>query len=406
MIGSMILGCIVGWFAPEFGMKIKPLGTLFINMMFCVVVPLVFSSISSSIASMKSRQRAGKIIRVTLGTFVITGAIAAFIMFVLMKIFPPVLQAWNEIPKEEMGEYATASEMIVNFFTASDFVGLLSRRSMLPLIIFSLLFGFAANLSGGAEGKVALGLTALSDVMLKFVQIITYYAPVAFFAIFADLVAQYGSAITESYARAMLVYYPLCFIYIFTAFPLFARFGGGKHGIKTMMNHIISPAIVSLGTCSSVATIPTNMEAASATGISKDVSEIVLPLGATMHMDGSCFSCVLKIAFVFGVFGQSLQWSQLLPIVLVAVLSSVGMSGVPGGGYIGEYIICSIFFPTQIEVAFPILVMIGNLVDPPATMINASGDYVVSYIVSRFVDGKDWLDKAVSVQSAKTNGLI
>lgn len=406
MIGSMILGCIVGWFAPEFGMKIKPLGTLFINMMFCVVVPLVFSSISSSIASMKSRQRAGKIIRVTLGTFVITGAIAAFIMFVLMKIFPPVLQAWNEIPKEEMGEYATASEMIVNFFTASDFVGLLSRRAMLPLIIFSLLFGFAANLSGGAEGKVALGLTALSDVMLKFVQIITYYAPVAFFAIFADLVAQYGSAITESYARAMLVYYPLCFIYIFTAFPLFARFGGGKHGIKTMMNHIISPAIVSLGTCSSVATIPTNMEAASATGISKDVSEIVLPLGATMHMDGSCFSCVLKIAFVFGVFGQSLQWSQLLPIVLVAVLSSVGMSGVPGGGYIGEYIICSIFFPTQIEVAFPILVMIGNLVDPPATMINASGDYVVSYIVSRFVDGKDWLDKAVSVQSAKTNGLI
>lgn len=406
MIGSMILGCIVGWFAPEFGMKIKPLGTLFINMMFCVVVPLVFSSISSSIASMKSRQRAGKIIRVTLGTFVITGAIAAFIMFVLMKIFPPVLQAWNEIPKEEMGEYATASEMIVNFFTASDFVGLLSRRAMLPLIIFSLLFGFAANLSGGAEGKVALGLTALSDVMLKFVQIITYYAPVAFFAIFADLVAQYGSAITESYARAMLVYYPLCFIYIFTAFPLFARFGGGKHGIRTMMNHIISPAIVSLGTCSSVATIPTNMEAASATGISKDVSEIVLPLGATMHMDGSCFSCVLKIAFVFGVFGQSLQWSQLLPIILVAVLSSVGMSGVPGGGYIGEYIICSIFFPTQIEVAFPILVMIGNLVDPPATMINASGDYVVSYIVSRFVDGKDWLDKAVSVQSAKTNGLI
>lgn len=406
MIGSMILGCIVGWFAPEFGMKIKPLGTLFINMMFCVVVPLVFSSISSSIASMKSRQRAGKIIRVTLGTFVITGAIAAFIMFVLMKIFPPVLQAWNEIPKEEMGEYATASEMIVNFFTASDFVGLLSRRAMLPLIIFSLLFGFAANLSGGAEGKVALGLTALSDVMLKFVQIITYYAPVAFFAIFADLVAQYGSAITESYARAMLVYYPLCFIYIFTAFPLFARFGGGKHGIRTMMNHIISPAIVSLGTCSSVATIPTNMEAASATGISKDVSEIVLPLGATMHMDGSCFSCVLKIAFVFGVFGQSLQWSQLLPIILVAVLSSVGMSGVPGGGYIGEYIICSIFFPTQIEVAFPILVMIGNLVDPPATMINASGDYVVSYIVSRFVDGKDWLDKAVSVRSAKTNGLI
>ena len=163
--------------------------------------------------------------------------------------------------------------------------------------------------------------------------------------------------------------------------------------MKTMFKHIARPAVVSLGTCSSVATIPTNMEVAEATGISKDVSEMVVPLGATMHMDGSCFSCVLKIAFVFGVFGLDLTWGQLIPIILVAVLSSVGMSGVPGGGYIGEYIICSIFFPTQMELAFPILVAIGNLVDPPATMINSSGDYVISYIVSRFVDGKDWLQK-------------
>ena len=115
-----------------------------------------------------------------------------------------------------------------------------------------------------------------------------------------------------------------------------------------------------------------------------------------MHMDGSCFSCVLKIAFVLGVFGEKLTWGQLIPITLLAVFSSVGMSGVPGGGYIGEYIICSVFFPTKMELAFPILVAIGNLVDPPATMINASGDYVVSYIVSRFVDGKDWLQKKLN----------
>ena len=215
----------------------------------------------------------------------------------------------------------------------------------------------------------------------------------AFFGFFADLVATYGSQITESYARAMVVYYPLCFVYIFTAWPLFAWFGGGKGGVRTMFRHITKPAVVSLGTCSSVATIPTNMEEAADTGISKDVADMVLPLGATMHMDGSCFSCVLKIAFVLGVFGQRLTPGMLVPVILVAVLSSVGMSGVPGGGYIGEYIICSIFFPTQMEVAFPILVVIGNLVDPPATMINAAGDYVVCYIVSRFVDGKDWLQK-------------
>ena len=196
-----------------------------------------------------------------------------------------------------------------------------------------------------------------------------------------------------------MIYYPLCFIYIFTAFPLFARFGGGKGAARTMFQHITRPAVVSLGTCSSVATIPTNLKEAEDTGISKDVAEMVVPLGATMHMDGSCFSCVLKIAFVWGVFGQEMSWGKLIPIVLVAVLSSVGMSGVPGGGYIGEYIICSIFFPNQMELAFPILVAIGNLVDPPATMINSAGDYVVSYIVSRFVDGKDWLQKQLSKKS-------
>ena len=399
MIACMIAGAIAGWVAPDFGHMIKPLGTVFINMMFCIVVPLVFASISSSVANTKSRKRAGKILGTTVATFVITGAIAAVIMFLLVKAFPPVLTPWAEIPSESMGDYASLSDMIVNFFTVSDFSGLLSRRAMLPLIVFSLLFGFAVNLNGGSESIIGKWLEDLTSVMLKFVQIVTYYAPIAFFAIFADLVATYGAETLKGYGRALLLYYPLCFVYIFTAFPLFAWFGGGKGAIKTMFQHITRPAVVSLGTCSSVATIPTNLEEASQTGISKDVAEMVIPLGATMHMDGSCFSCVLKIAFVLGVFGNNLGLDMLIPVVLVAVLSSVGMSGVPGGGYIGEYIICSIFFPDILEVAFPILVAIGNLVDPPATMINSAGDYVVSYIVSRFVDGKDWLQKVLSKNS-------
>ena len=405
MLGAMILGAILGWVWPAQpdgsggivsgtgATVLKPLGTVFINLMFCVVVPMVFASISSAVANMESRKRAGKIMGVTVGTFVVTGAIAAVIMYVLMMIVPPVPAAWTNLAAQEIGEYATLPDMLVNFFTASDFSGLLTRRAMLPLIVFSLLFGFAVNLNGGKDTPVGKFLDDLAGVMLKFVKIITYYAPIAFFGFFADLVATYGPQITENYVRALAVYYPLCFIYIFTAWPLFAWFGGGKGAVGVMFRHITKPAVVSLGTCSSVATIPTNMEEAADTGIRKDVADMVLPLGATMHMDGSCFSCVLKIAFVLGVFGQKLSLGMLIPVVLVAVLSSVGMSGVPGGGYIGEYIICSIFFPAQMEIAFPILVVIGNLVDPPATMINAAGDYVTCFIVSRFVDGKDWLQK-------------
>ncbi len=394
MLVSMVLGCVAGYVNPEFGHAIKPLGTIFINMMFCVVVPLVFASIAGSIANMQSRGRAGKIMTTTVVTFLVTGAFAAIIMFVLMKVFPPVLVPWNNMDAEAVGEHATMADMLVNFFTASDFVGLLSRKAMLPLIVFSVLFGFSTSLAGGPESEVGKWLDSLTNVMMNFIRIITKYAPIAFFAIFADLMATYGSAVTKAYGRAMLVYYPLCFIYIFTAFPLFARLGGGKGAIPVMFRHIARPAIVSLGTCSSVATIPTNVTEATESGINPDISKMVCPLGATMHMDGSCFSCVLKIAFVLGALGQEFSWSMLPSVVLVAVLSSVGMSGVPGGGYIGEYIIASIFFPSQIEVAFPILIAIGNLVDPPATMINSAGDYVVCFIVSRFTDGKNWLQKA------------
>ena len=409
MLTGIVGGCILGAFFPLVkdadgntisagATVLKPLGTLFINMMFCIVVPMVFASIAGAVANMGNRKRAGKIMGVTIGTFVITGAIAALIMYFIMQVFPPVLTPWNDIPSEEIGEYATLSELIVNFFTAEDFVGLLSRRAMLPLIVFSILFGFAVNLNGGKDSIIGKWLEDLSAVMLNFVKIVSYYAPIAFFGFFADLVATYGSQITTDYARAMLAYYPLCAIYVFTAFPLFAWIGGGKKGPREMFRHILKPAMVSLGTCSSVATIPTNMEAAKDTGISKDVSDMVLPLGATMHMDGSCFSCVLKIAFVFGVFGKDFGLDMLVPVILVAVLSSVGMSGVPGGGYIGEYIICSIFFPEQIAMAFPILITIGNLVDPPATMINSAGDYVVSFIVERFVTGKDWLEKHLAAK--------
>ena len=396
LLSCMVAGALVGWFAPDFGHSIAFLGTVFINMMFCIVVPMVFASIAGSVANMESKERAGKIMGYTVGTFVVTGAIAAVIMFVLMKVFPPVLEPWTNLAAEEIGEHASMTDMIVNFFTSSDFVGLLSRRAMLPLIVFSILFGFAVQMTGGKDSIIGQWLSVLTDVMMKFVNIVTYYAPIAFFAIFADLVATYGSDVAAGYGRAMLVYYPLCFIYIFTAFPLFAWFGGVKGAVGIMFKHIARPAVVSLGTCSSVASIPTNLEEANETGINKDVAGMVMPLGATMHMDGSCFSCVLKIAFVLGVFGEQLSWSRLPFIVLVAVLSSVGMSGVPGGGYIGEYIICSIFFPTQMELAFPILVAIGNLVDPPATMINSAGDYVVCYIVERFVEGKDWLQKIMA----------
>lgn len=395
MLLAIVLGCVLGALWPG-ATCLAPLGTIFINLMFCIVVPLVFCSLSSSIACMKSPKRAGKIMGTTLLVFIVTGLIAAVIMLFAMRLYPPVLEPWADAAAGAVDEQASVAQLLVNFFTVEDFAALLSRRAMLPLIVFSILIGFGVNLSGGADCLTAKVLQDMTNCLLKVVSLISYYAPVAFFGFFASLVATYGAQITAAYGRAMLVYYPLCFVYALVAFPLYAYLGGGKEGVRVMRRHILCPAVTALGTCSSVATIPTNMEVAKETGISKDVSNIVVPLGATMHMDGSAMSAIIKVAFLFGMFGQDFTTGRAILAIIVAVFSSVAMSGIPGGGGTGELVLCSIFFPDHLAVAFPIALALGNLVDPPATMVNSAGDYVVSFIVSRYVDGKDWLQKQLA----------
>ena len=408
MLTGIIAGCIVGAIFPAVkdaegsvvsagATVLEPLGTVFINLMFCIVVPMVFCSISSAIANMDSMKKAGKIMGVTIITFLCTAGIAAILMYIVCRIFPLVQGQYN-VTEGEVGEGLGLADMIINFFTKPDFPELWSRKAILPLIVFAVLFGFGVQMAGGKQTMTAKLLEDLTNVIMKVVKIITYYAPIGFFGFFATLVATYGPELIGDYGRTLIIYYVMAFAYMFVFFPIYARFGGGKGGAKVMFSHLFKPAAVSFGTCSSVATIPTNMEEAEATGISKDISDIVLPMGATMHMDGSAMSAIVKVAFLFGIFGKDFgTWEAILAII-VAVFSSVAMSGVPGGGGTGELVLCTIFFPNEMAIAYPIAIALGNLVDPPATMVNAAGDYVVSYIVARFVDGKDWLQKRLHKQ--------
>ena len=403
MLVGIIAGCVVGALWPavkdangeiiQQGARVlEPLGTLFINLMFCIVVPMVFCSICSAIANMDSMKKAGKIMGVTVVTFLVTAAIAAIIMYIICRIFP-LVQGQYEVVEGEVGTSLSVADLIINFFTKPDFIELWSRRAILPLIVFAILCGFGIQMAGGKETMTAKLLADITQCIMKVVKLISYYAPIGFFGFFAYLVATYGPDLIGDYSRTLIIYYVLCFVYMFTFFPIYARFGGGKGAIKVMFRKLFKPAAVSFGTCSSVATIPTNMEAAQETGINKDISDIVLPLGATMHMDGSSMGAIIKVAFLFGIFGKDFTTGEAILAIVVAVFSSVAMSGIPGGGGTGDLVLCTMFFPDQLAIAYPISIALANLIDPPATMINAAGDYVVSYIVARFVDGKDWLQK-------------
>ncbi len=394
MLVGITGGCITGWLWPN-ATSLEPLGTVFTNMMFCIVVPMVFCSIASAIANMNSAKKAGKILGTTILTFFGTAAIAAVLMYIVVRIVPLTTGNYT-IAEGEVNVTMSLSDMIINFFTKPDFAELWSRKAILPLIVAAVIFGFGVQMAGGSETATAKLLADLSNCIMQTVKIITYYAPIGFFGFFAYLVATYGPSLIGDYGRTLILYYIMSFAYMLIFSPIYARFGGGKGAAKVMFQHLFKPAAVSFGTCSSVASIPTNMEAAADTGISKEVTDIVLPLGATMHMDGSAMSAIIKVAFLFGIFGLDFTSGKAILAIIIAILSSVAMSGIPGGGGTGELVLCTVFFPDQLAIAYPIAIALGNLIDPPATMVNAAGDYVSTFIVSRFVNGKDWFQKVLA----------
>lgn len=391
LIGAILIGSFIGIHFGEAAVKLKPLGDLFINGMFMIVVPLVFITISSSIAGMNDMNRLGKIMKNLFLIFVGTGVVAFFYVFVVVKIFPPAAGVAIEMPAAEALKPFQTGDQIVKAITVTDFPELISRKNMLPLIIFSIVFGICVNMIGEKGRSIAQGLEVLSEVFLKMIGLLMYYAPIGLGAYFAALVGEHGKELLGSYARAIGVYYPLCLVYMFTAFPVYAYISAGKEGIRAL-KHVISPAITAVATQSSIATLPVNLEACKKIGVPKDIREIVLPIGATAHMDGTVLSTILKISFLFGIFQIPFEgMGTYLSALALSVVGGVVMSGVPGGGLIGEMLIVTMYgFPAE---AFPIIATIGYLVDPFATMINASGDTMASMLVTRAVEGKDWIKR-------------
>jgi len=408
LVLGILVGTGIGVVLGEKATALKPLGDIFLNLMFTIVVPMVMVSISSAVGSMVNMKRLGKILGNLVLVFIGTGAIAAVLVLFTVKIFPPAANTSIVMEATDIGEATSAGDMIVGALTVSDFPELLSRNNMLPLIIFSVMFGICVSACGGEESPIGRGLANLNDVIMKMVNLIMKLAPIGLGAYFANLVGEFGPSLIGDYGRSMIIYYPLCLVYVVIFFPLYSYFAGGKEAVRRMMKHVPTPAITAFATQSSVATLPVNLDACDKMGVPKDIREIVLPMGATMHMDGSVLSSIMKIAFLFGIFDRSFSGPGTYAMaIVVAILSAFVLSGAPGGGLVGEMLIVSLFgFPPE---AFPLIATLGFLFDPPATCLNASGDAIASMMVARLVEGKKWLGnfsekKDVTVHKEVTGG--
>lgn len=231
---GIFAGALIGVVMGEKATVLEPIGQIFLNLMFTIVVPMVFVSIASSVGSMLNMKRLGKILGSMVGTFIVTGLFAAAIVLVVVNVLSPAANTNIAMEATEMGEMQSVSDMIVGSLTVDDFTGLLSRKNMLPIIIAAILTGLAVAKCGGEESPFGKLLANMNQVIMKLIEMIMKFAPIGLGAYFANLVGKFGPQLIGDYGRCMAIYYPMCLLYGFIFFPLYAWFAAGKKGVTVM----------------------------------------------------------------------------------------------------------------------------------------------------------------------------
>lgn len=394
LIGSIIIGTILGLILKDKATILSPFGDLFLNMLLVSIIPLIFLTISVSIGKMKQPKRIGKILSTIILVFVITSLISVLVGLITTKSFRLVnIKDANNIKEVLSIEEEVTSEKVnflkrtIDTISVNDFNKLLTRDNMIALIIFSILIGISINLSKEKGKKLLEVLDSANEVLQKFIKIIMYYAPIGLGCYFAALVGTFGGEIALGYGKTFIIYTIVSILYYFIAYTLYAYIAAGKEGVKSYWKNILPATLTSLATCSSAASIPVNTECAKKIGVKDDIADTTIPLGTSFHKDGSIIGSVFKIMFLVYLFNANISTTKILGVALLATLL---VTAVPiGGGTISEMLIITILgFPVS---ALPILTIIATIIDPPATMLNVVGDSASSMLISRIIDGKNWL---------------
>lgn len=394
LLVGIILGGIVGVIFKEKATVLAPFGNLFINMLLVIIVPLIFLTISTSIGNMKTPRRFRKIIVTTIIVFIVTSVISTLVGLMFTRVRLVDVKDSSKIIKSlsygsnEKNESINLLDRTVNTISTNDFVNLLSKDNMIALIVFSSLVGFAI-LKCKEKAKPFLNvLVSMNEVLQKVIKIIMYYAPVGLGCYFASFVGNFGSSIGAGYLKTFVIYVLASLFMYFIVYSVYAFLSAGVKGFKNYWKNILPPTLTALSTCSSAASIPSNTMCAKKIGVKNDVADMVVPLGTSFHKDGSIVGSAFKIMFLVYLFNSSISSGK---IILVSLVATLLVTAIPiGGGTISEMlIITSLGFPVA---ALPILTIIATIIDAPATVLNVVGDSASAMMVSRIVDGKEFVN--------------
>lgn len=358
---------------------IKPFGTIFLNLVKFIVVPIVLFSIMCGIISMKDIRKVGSIGLKTVAFYLCTTAFAVTIGLLGGNLFKGMFPV---ISTTDLSYEAAAStsfmDTLVNIFP-SNFVKPMVEANMLQVIVMAVLLGFSIILVGEKNAKVVSAFNDLNEIFMKCMELILKLSPIGVFCLLCPIIATNGAAIIGSLAMVLLTAYICYIVHAVLVYSLSVKAMGGMSPVKFFKG--MMPAIIfAFSSASSVGTLPINLSCTEKLGAKKEVASFVLPLGATINMDGTAIYQGVCAIFIASCYGIQLTLPQMLTIVLTATLASIGTAGVPGAGMVMlAMVLTSVGLPVD---GIALVAGVDRIFDMGRTTVNITGDAACAIVVS------------------------
>lgn len=386
LVLAIIVGLLMQNVADVANDYIKPFGTIFLNLVKFIVCPIVLFSIMAGIVSMKDIKKVGIIGGSTLIYYFCTTAIAITIGLIIANIFKGAFPALTTSNLEYTApEGQKAMDVLVNIFP-SNFLKPIVEANMLQIIVMAIIIGFAIILLGEKVAKTVDAVNRLNDVFMKCMEMILKLSPIGVFCLLTPVVATNGAAIIGSLAKVLLCAYVCYLLHAIIVYSIAVATLGKMNPLKFFKGML--PAIMfAFSSASSVGTLPLNMECTENLGASKEVSSFVLPLGATINMDGTAIYQGVCAIFIASCYGINLSLGQMVTIVLTATLASIGTAGVPGAGMVMlSMVLASVGLPIE---GIALVAGVDRIFDMGRTTLNITGDASCAVIVSNIMKKRE-----------------
>ncbi|MBQ1871998.1 MAG: dicarboxylate/amino acid:cation symporter [Lachnospiraceae bacterium] len=386
LVLAIIAGLLMQNVADFANAYIKPFGTIFLNLVKFIVCPIVLFSIMAGIVSMKDIKKVGIIGGTTLIYYFCTTAVAITIGLIVANCFKGFFPALTTTDLSyEAPAGSSAMDVLVNIFP-SNFLKPIVEANMLQIIVMAIIVGFAIILLGEKVAKTVEAVNRLNDVFMKCMEMILKLSPIGVFCLLTPVVASNGAAVIGSLAKVLLCAYLCYLLHAIIVYSIAVATLGKMSPLKFFKG--MFPAIMfAFSSASSVGTLPLNMECTENLGASKEVSSFVLPLGATINMDGTAIYQGVCAIFIASCYGINLTLGQMVTIVLTATLASIGTAGVPGAGMVMlSMVLASVGLPIE---GIALVAGVDRIFDMGRTTLNITGDASCAVIVSNIMKKRE-----------------